>query len=142
MVARVRPSLDPFQCGRPEIYSRIAPIMAHLHACHNLPDAFATTRRAAPVQRSSRRRPHSPLRSSGLSTDLNPVEFPCVHADPRPEGGAIPVTERHRSRTCLASGYDAVLVLKTSWGTGPGRSGGELTDGSPSGNASAHAGLR
>jgi hypothetical protein len=31
-------------------------------------------------------------------------------------------TERHRSRTCLASGYDAVLVLKTSWGTGPGRS--------------------
>ena len=22
-------------------------------------------------------------------------------------------TERHRSRTCLASGYDAVLVLKT-----------------------------
>src|SRR6266550_755895 len=112
MVARVRPSLDPFQCGRPEIYSRIAPIMAHLHACHNLSDAFATTRRAAPVQRSSRRRPHSPLRSSGLSTDLNPVEFPCVHADPRPEGGAIPVAERHRSRTCLASGYDAVLVLK------------------------------
>ena len=31
-------------------------------------------------------------------------------------------TERHRSRTCLASGYDAVLVLKTSWGTGPRRS--------------------
>ena len=31
-------------------------------------------------------------------------------------------TERHRSRTCLASGYDAVLVLKTSWGTSPGRS--------------------
>jgi len=31
-------------------------------------------------------------------------------------------TERHRSRTCLASGYDAVLVLKTSRGTGPGRS--------------------
>jgi hypothetical protein len=31
-------------------------------------------------------------------------------------------TERHRSRTCLASGYDAVLVLKTSWGTGPSRS--------------------
>ena len=35
-------------------------------------------------------------------------------------------TERHRSRTCLASGYDAVLVLKTSWGTSPGRSAGEL----------------
>src|SRR6476469_2787920 len=32
------------------------------------------------------------------------------------------LTERHRSRTCLASGYDAVLVLKTSWGTSPGRS--------------------
>jgi len=32
------------------------------------------------------------------------------------------LTERHRSRTCLASGYDAVLVLKTSWGTGPSRS--------------------
>jgi len=31
-------------------------------------------------------------------------------------------TERHRSRTCLASGYDAVLVLKTSWGTGPSHS--------------------
>jgi hypothetical protein len=30
--------------------------------------------------------------------------------------------ERHRSRTCLASGYDAVLVLKTNWGTGPSRS--------------------
>ena len=28
--------------------------------------------------------------------------------------GAIPVTERHRSRTCLAPGYDAVLVLKTA----------------------------
>src|SRR4029077_13333785 len=39
-------------------------------------------------------------------------------------------TERHRSRTCLASGYDAALVLKTNWGTGPSRSGGELTDGS------------
>jgi hypothetical protein len=24
----------------------------------------------------------------------------------------LPSTERHRSRTCLASGYDAVLVLK------------------------------
>jgi hypothetical protein len=36
-------------------------------------------------------------------------------------------TERHRSRTCLASGYDAVLVLKTSWGTGPGRSDEELS---------------
>jgi hypothetical protein len=35
--------------------------------------------------------------------------------------------ERHRSRTCLASGYDAVLVLKTSWGTGPGRSDEELS---------------
>jgi hypothetical protein len=35
MVARVRPSLDPFQCARPEIYSGMAPIMAHLHACHN-----------------------------------------------------------------------------------------------------------
>ena len=43
MVARVRPSLDPFQCGRPEISSGMAPIMAHLHACHNLRDAFATT---------------------------------------------------------------------------------------------------
>lgn len=32
------------------------------------------------------------------------------------------LAERHRSRTCLASGYDAVLVLKTSWGTGPRRS--------------------
>jgi hypothetical protein len=32
------------------------------------------------------------------------------------------LTERHRSRTCLASGYDAVLVLKTSWGTSPCRS--------------------
>src|SRR2546430_4939214 len=31
-------------------------------------------------------------------------------------------TERQRSRTCLASGYDAVLVLKTSWGTVPSRS--------------------
>jgi hypothetical protein len=51
MVARVRPSLDPFQCGRPEIYSGMAPIMAHLHACHNLSDAFATTRRAAPVKK-------------------------------------------------------------------------------------------
>jgi hypothetical protein len=36
MVARVRPSLDPFQCGPPEIYSGTAPIIAHLHACHNL----------------------------------------------------------------------------------------------------------
>src|SRR6266480_693178 len=35
------------------------------------------------------------------------------------------LTERHRSRTCLASGYDAVLVLKTSWGTGPRRSAAE-----------------
>jgi hypothetical protein len=32
------------------------------------------------------------------------------------------LTERHRSRTCPASGYDALLVLKTSWATGPGRS--------------------
>ena len=38
MVARVRPSLDPFQCGRPEIYSGMAPIMAHLRVCHNLVD--------------------------------------------------------------------------------------------------------
>ena len=53
-VEPVRPSIDPFQCGRPEIYSG------------------------------------------------------------RPR--------RHRSRTCLASGYDAVLVLKTNWGTGPSRS--------------------
>jgi len=37
------------------------------------------------------------------------------------------LTERHRSRTCLASGYDAVLVLKTSWGTGPGRSAAETS---------------
>jgi hypothetical protein len=36
--------------------------------------------------------------------------------------GSTIATERHRSRTCLASGYDAVLVLKTSWGTGPSRS--------------------
>lgn len=35
------------------------------------------------------------------------------------------LTERHRSRTCLASGYDAVPVLKTGRGTGPGRSGEE-----------------
>jgi hypothetical protein len=39
----------------------------------------------------------------------------------------LPVTERHRSRTCLASGYDAVLVLKTSWGTGPSRSAADTT---------------
>jgi hypothetical protein len=48
MVARVRPSLDPFQCGRPEIYSGMGPIMAHLHACHNLLDACATSPRPAP----------------------------------------------------------------------------------------------
>ena len=40
----------------------------------------------------------------------------------RAQCGAIPGAERHRSRTCLASGYDAVLVLKTNWGTGPSRS--------------------
>jgi hypothetical protein len=48
----------------------------------------------------------------------------------RPDAAAsthgFQLTERHRSRTCLASGYDAVLVLKTSWGTGPRRSVGEL----------------
>src|SRR6266511_1275661 len=32
-----------------------------------------------------------------------------ARAQPRSDGSA----ERHRSRTCLASGYDAVLVLKT-----------------------------
>ena len=45
-----------------------------------------------------------------------------------PRGRLWP-TERHRSRTCLASGYDAALVLKTNWGTGPSRSARELTDG-------------
>jgi hypothetical protein len=39
----------------------------------------------------------------------------------------IRLTERHRSRTCRASGYDAVLVLKTSWGTGPSRSAADTT---------------
>jgi hypothetical protein len=29
-----------------------------------------------------------------------------------PRGHAFAQTERHKSRTCLASGYDAVLVLK------------------------------
>ena len=50
-------------------------------------------------------------------------------------------SERHRSRTCLASGCDAVLVLKTSWGTGPGRSAaqGNYT-GSPSSTRSRQAG--
>jgi hypothetical protein len=39
-----------------------------------------------------------------------------------PQTRAFGSTERHRSRTCLASGYDAVLVLKTNWGTGPSHS--------------------
>ena len=56
--------------------------------------------------------------------------------------GRLWLTERHRSRTCLASGYDAALVLKTNWGTGPSRSARELTDGWPSRNSSAHARLR
>jgi hypothetical protein len=60
-------------------------------------------------------------------------------ASPR---GRLWPTERHRSRTCLASGYDAALVLKTNWGTGPSRSARELTDGWPSRNSSAHARLR
>jgi hypothetical protein len=38
------------------------------------------------------------------------------------DAGTSLLTERHRSRTCPASGYDASLVLKTSWATGPGRS--------------------
>jgi hypothetical protein len=37
------------------------------------------------------------------------------------------LTERHRSRTCLPSGYDGSLVLKTSWATGPGRSARSVT---------------
>ena len=57
----------------------------------------------------------------------------------------VGVRERHRPsrskavwrRTELAS-----LHLKTSWGTGPGRSARELTDGSASWNASTHAGSR
>jgi hypothetical protein len=68
MVARVRPSLDPFRCGRPEIYSGMAPIMAHLHACHNVLDAFATT---PPRQARAKVEPAKPLvtlLTSGLST--------------------------------------------------------------------------
>ena len=43
MVARVRPSLDPFQTWPPKIYPGMAAIIAHLHASHNLWDAFAKT---------------------------------------------------------------------------------------------------
>ncbi len=50
-----------------------------------------------------------------------------AQAQPRSDGSA----ERHRSRTCLASGYDAVLVLKTSGSRPEGSSSAQLSAGHP-----------
>src|SRR5947207_15336068 len=81
MVARVRPSLDLFQCGRPEIYSGIAPIMPISTRVTTSETPLRHPPAAAPLQRSSRRRPHSPLRSSGLSTgSSNQSETSCPRA--------------------------------------------------------------
>src|SRR5262245_14953495 len=48
------------------------------------------------------------------------VRIPCSVDDFR-------LTERRRSRTDPAWGYHALLVLKTSWATGPGRSAGSVS---------------
>jgi hypothetical protein len=45
--------------------------------------------------------------SQGIDDGATLISFACTSE-------IFAFTERHRSRTCLASGYDAVLVLKIS----------------------------
>ena len=70
-----------------------------------------------PLARAPRRLPHPSIGVCQGGRRTLRVALPFRYSP-----GSTIATERHRSRTCLASGYDAVLVLKTSWGTGPCRS--------------------
>src|SRR4051794_35792415 len=66
------------------------------------PQCVPVARQSAPSPGGSQRLPDERGRGPGI--------FNALHCTQRSNLGSA---ERHRSRTCLASGYDAVLVLKT-----------------------------
>ena len=77
--------------------------------CHRASVLFSLVRAScAPVLNISQ------ADSSGLQRTNESVQPGCSQAQIPHRDAGFGSTERHRSRTCLASGYDAVLVLKTT----------------------------